>query len=161
MNLVQPYYIEPRAKDAHIDLEGFWSFAWADEAQEYFPASFWRYETSLPKSLYWSLFEAGVLPDPYYGTNSKAYHWVDEKIWYYKKTFPLDETAKGKRAYLCFDGVAYYSRLWVNGVLLGEHEGMFGGPACDVTQYLHFLGENEIVVEVKACDYACKGGFLD
>lgn len=161
MNLVQPYYIEPRAKDAHIDLDGFWSFAWADEAQEYFPASFWRYETSLPKSLYWSLFEAGVLPDPYYGTNSKAYHWVDEKIWYYKKTFPLDETAKGKRAYLCFDGVAYYSRLWVNGVLLGEHEGMFGGPACDVTQYLHFSGENEIVVEVKACDYACKEGYLD
>ena len=29
MDLVQPYYIEPRTDGAHIDLDGKWSFAWA------------------------------------------------------------------------------------------------------------------------------------
>ena len=160
MNLVQPYYIEPRADGAHISLDGLWQLAWADTAQECFAKDFWRYETTLPKSLYWSLFEAGILPDPYEGTNSKEYHWVDEKIWYYKKTFVLSKEAEGKRAFLSFDGVAYYSRLWVNGVLLGDHEGMFGGPACEVTELLSFVDENEIIVEVKACNFGCKDGYL-
>ena len=160
MSLVQPYYIEPRADGTHIALDGNWSFAWADTEQESFAKDFWHYDTTLPKSLYWSLFVAGILPDPYEGTNSKEYHWVDEKIWYYKKTFVLSKEAEGKRAFLSFDGVAYYSRLWVNGVLLGDHEGMFGGPACEVTELLSFVDENEIIVEVKACNFGCKDGYL-
>jgi beta-galactosidase/beta-glucuronidase len=61
--------------------------------------------------------------------------------------------------YLCFDGIAYYSRVWLNGVLLGEHEGMFGGPVCDVAAHLIAGGENELIVEIKACNYGVKEKF--
>jgi beta-mannosidase len=47
----------------------------------------------------------------------------------------------------------------VNGHLLGDHEGMFGGPVCDVTDLLCTDGDNEIIVEVKACNFGWKDTF--
>ncbi len=153
MTLNQPYYIEPRKGDGHIDLGGVWNFCWEDAARDDIGALCYRYTTEIPSSTYHSLHRAGVLPDPYYGTNSKQYHWVDEKVWYYRKQFTLGKPGFEGNAYLCFEGVAYYARIWLNGTLLGDHEGMFGGPVCDVREWLNFNGENELVVEVKACNY--------
>lgn len=157
MNLNQPYYIEPRQGENHIDLNGEWSFFWADEIRDAFEEKDWAYRTTLPKSIYHSLHEAGVLPDPYYGVNSKLYHWVDEKVWYYRKQFALAQDAVKGPAFLCFDGVAYFCRVWLNGQLLGEHEGMFGGPVCEVSALLK--AENELIVEVRACNFGCKDHF--
>ena len=119
----------------------------------------WKYRTQIPNSVYRSLFLAAVLPDPYKGTNSRKYQWVDEKIWYYRKRFTLSKPCFAGNAFLCFDGVAYYSRVWINGTLLGSHEGMFGGPCYDVADLLNYEGENEIQVEVKACNYGIKDSF--
>ena len=159
MNLNQPYYIEPRKGKNHIDLDKDWDFTWADNTIEDLSELAWKYKTDIPKSLYFSLYEAGILPHPYEGVNSKLYHWVDEKVWYYRKKFILDKSDFKGNAFLSFDGVAYYCRVWVNGHLLGEHEGMFGGPVCDVVDFLNLSGENEIAVEVKACNYDIKDDF--
>lgn len=159
MELNQPYYIEKRRGNAHISLDGEWDFCWTDDPQDTVSMLNFSYTTEIPSSVYHSLHRAGILPDPYYGTNSKQYHWVDEKIWYYRKRFTLDRANFCGNAYLSFDGVAYYARLWVNGVLLGDHEGMFGGPVFDVAQYLKLDGENEIVIEVKACNFGRKAQF--
>ncbi len=159
MKLCQPFYIEPREGDAHVDLGGIWDLYGADGVQEDMSTIPWEIQTQLPNSVFASLRDAGVLPDPYIGTNSKLYHWVDEKVWYYRKKFILNRPDFKGNAYLCFDGVAYYCRVWVNGQLMGEHEGMFGGPVCDGAEYLNFNGENELIVEVKACNYSCKDTF--
>lgn len=159
MKLNQPYYIEKRSGNAHIDLDGTWEFCWEDEAQNDVSKLGFSLVTEIPSSVYHSLHHAGVLPDPYYGTNSKLYHWVDEKVWYYRKRFTLDRPDFCGNAFLCFEGIAFYSRVWVNGVLLGEHEGMFGGPVCDVFGLLDFSGENEIIVEAKACNFGRKSEF--
>jgi len=159
MNLNQPYYIEPRKSKNHIDLDKDWDFVWTDKAIEDLSKLEWKYNTDIPKSLYFSLYEAGILPHPYEGVNSKLYHWVDEKVWYYRKKFILDKSDFKGNAFLSFDGVAYYCRVWINDHLLGEHEGMFGGPVCDVVDFLNLNGENEITVEVKACNYGIKETF--
>lgn len=159
MQLSQPYYIEKRNNGTHKDLNGKWSFCWTDTECENVKNLAFGYECKVPASVYYSLYEARVLPHPYYGTNSNQYHWVDEKIWYYRKQFSLSEENLCHNAFLCFDGVAYYSRVWVNGTLLGEHEGMFGGPCYDVREFLNFYGENEIIVEVKACNFGKKAGY--
>lgn len=153
MTLNQPYYIEKRQGNAHIDLDGAWEFCWEDEARDDIGALGFSYTTEIPSSVYYSLYRAGVLPDPYYGTNSKQYHWVDKKIWYYRKKFTLERPDFCGNAFLCFDGVSYYARVWLNGTLLGDHEGMFGGPVLDVAGLLNVNGENEIVVEVKAATF--------
>ena len=94
MKLNQPYYIEPRLKDNHLNLNKDWRFFGSDkvfEKIEDIDKSSWSLKTDLPKSIYHSLKEAGVLPDPYIGTNSKLYSDVDEKVWYYRKVFQIQK----------------------------------------------------------------------
>ena len=159
MTLNQPYYIDKREGAAHIDLSGEWSFFWSDEALDSPGVAEWKYRTTLPKSLYFSLYEAGLLPHPYERRNSKEYHWVDEKVWYFKREFTLPLGVSFENAFLSFEGVSYYSRLWVNGVLLGEHEGMFGGPVTEIAEHLYLTGKNEIIIEVRSANYGKKEDF--
>ena len=154
MNLIQPFYIEPR--NGSIDLCGEWEYGYTDAPVGDTGEIEWKYTTRIPSSVYYSLYHSNVLKHPYVDLNSKDYHWVDEKVWYYRKTFIVTENEiAGKDAFLCFDGVAYYSKVWMNGIFLGEHEGMFGGPFANICDMLK-TGENVLVVEVRACTYGKK-----
>lgn len=158
MKLCQPYYIEKRGK-GHINLNGQWEFCWEDDQTIDLQDVKFEYECNLPASVYHCLKNAGILPDPYYGKNSNQYYWVDEKVWYFRKKFAVNFINFSGNAFLCFDGVSYYSRVWLNGKLLGEHEGMFGGPCCDISEDLILGGSNEIIVEIKACNFGQKQGY--
>ncbi len=160
MNLSQPYYIEKRSGAAHMDLSGEWDFTYRDAPAD--PAGIeWTMKAKVPGTVYWQLYEAGVLPHPYEKNNSGLYAWVDNKVWYYRRTFTVEEDRRADRAFLCLDGCAYYTRLFLNGELLGEHEGMFGGPYAEIAEKLNYGGENELVVEVKACDFGYDPGKWD
>ena len=64
MNLSQPYYIDPRPTDAHLCLNGTWDFTYTDQVTT--PADInWTMTTAIPNSVYWSLYEAGVMPHPH------------------------------------------------------------------------------------------------
>ncbi|MDF2924505.1 MAG: beta-mannosidase [Paenibacillaceae bacterium] len=156
MNLSQPNYIEPRTGVNHLELSGCWNYTYRDTPTDQLSDLAWNLQTQVPNSIFWSLHESGVLPHPYKGCNSKAYHWVDEKLWYYKLNFMVGEEKKHKQAFLCIDGAAYYCRVWLNGRLLGSHEGMFGGPIVEVAGQLNYGGPNELVIEIKACNYGQK-----
>jgi beta-mannosidase len=162
MDLVQPYYIEPRSTDNSISLDGEWDFCCTDEETELDKLIF-EHKASVPESIYHSLHRAGLLPDPYVGTNSHLYRFTTNKVWYYRRKINIDEGLDEKNAFLCFDGIAYFSRVFLNGELLGEHEGMFGGPVIDIADKLN-IGENELIVEVKAsiykdpCQFRARGG---
>ena len=62
--------------------------------------------------------------------------------------------------FLCFDGVDYYSRIWLNGHELGRHEGMHGGPMIEVGSLLKTDGPNELLVEVRAPSYGSADKFV-
>lgn len=156
MKLNHRYYIHPREGAAHLDLCGEWDLGFTDDAVSSPSKVEWTLRTQAPNSVYWSLYEAGVMPHPYEGCNSKLYHWVDEKVWYYKKSFHMPKEQAGCDAVICFEGVAYYSRVWVNGVYIGDHEGMFGGPVFHAGDVLRAGETNEIVIEIKACTYGKK-----
>lgn len=160
MNLNQPYYIEKRKGNSHISLDGEWDFCYRDNECSTVDKLIFEYKANIPESVYYNLYHANILPDPYFGSNSRKYHWVDEKIWYYKRRFTLNNPTFCGKAFLCFDGISYYSRLWVNNHLIGEHEGMFGGPCCEIKEFLNFDGENEIIVEVKACNFGNKDSYV-
>lgn len=153
MELVNQLYTDIRKNKHHMDLGGAWSYCWSDAAVTDVGGIDWTYSTKLPKSLYWSLYESGVLPHPYKNCNSHEYGWVDTKVWYYKKDFFVSGEHNRGRALLCFDGAAYYTRLWVNGTYIGNHEGMFGGPCMDIQPYLKYDDENEIIVEICSCNF--------
>lgn len=159
MELNQPYYIEKRKGENHINLNGKWDFCCLDFPEDKLCDINFEYSSDLPASVVRCLNNAGVYPDPYVGLNSHLYKWIDEKVWYFRKRFAVKAQNTDVNAFLCFDGVGYYTRVWINETLLGDHEGMFGGPVCDATQYINYDGENELIVEVKACNYGIKAEF--
>ncbi len=152
--ITSPFYIESRKDSFHLDLNGKWSFTFENKKTDEPDFNSDTYIADIPKSTYLNLYEAGLLPHPYECTNSEKYLWVREKVWYYKKTFFVDRKLKGKYTVLCFDGLAYYSKIWLNGVLVGEHRGMFGGPFVSVGEIINFGGENRLIVEITAPSYA-------
>jgi beta-mannosidase len=161
-NLTNPFYIQQRAGDQHIELDNDWELSYRDSAisspADLHGESKWV-KAQVPGSVEVSLFRAGELPSPYVGMNAKKYDWVLGKIWYYRKSFATPAAAKGDYVFLCFDGVDYYARIWLNGHELGRHEGMHGGPMLEVSSLLKSDGRNELVVEVRAPNYGMADKF--
>ena len=156
--LWQPYRVTERSGGQHIELSGAgWSLGHADKPiKSLSELSGLKdvFQTTIPNSVHWSYFKAGKLPHPYYHKNSEKYTWLDEKAWYYRRSFKMPEKAAGNYVFLCFEGVDYFSKVWVNDSLVGVHEGMFGGPTIEISRFLK--ADNQIVVEVKAGNWENK-----
>ncbi|WP_438483315.1 glycoside hydrolase family 2 protein [Oleiharenicola lentus] len=70
------------------------------------------------------------------------YHQFTGSAWY-RKTFKATRVA-GNRAFVRFESVYYTAQVWLNGVLLGKHEGGYTPFEFDVTDLL--AEENSLVV---------------
>ena len=157
--LWQPYRITPRTGAQHIALDGAWQLGWRDAAINDTPdldaVTNW-FPAQVPSTVQWALHRAGRHGHPYEHLNSKQYDWVDQKVWYYRRTLTLPPRPAAGYTFLCFDGIDYFARVWLNGTLLGRHEGMFGGPAIEISQQVRFGAANDIVVEVRAGNFGHK-----
>jgi beta-mannosidase len=155
-SLWQPYFAAPRSGSQHIDLSGTWILSHRDTSavnREELRDRKDPFETTIPNSVHWSYYNAGKLPHPYAHLNSTRYRWIEEKAWYYEKEVVIPASAKGSNLLLCFDGIDYFSRIWVNDSLIGVHEGMFGGPVVDINSMVRYGAKNSILVEVRAANW--------
>ena len=155
--LWQPFYIGVRSGQQHVSLNGEWGLGYRDtpiESLQDLGSQLKWIRTQVPSSVQWALYRAGELPNPYLHMNAKKYDWVVEKVWYYRKSFQVPLSAKGQYVFLCFDGIDYYAKVWLNGQELGRHEGMFSGPMVEVSSLLRADTPNEIIVEVRAANYS-------
>ncbi|MBL7257391.1 AbfB domain-containing protein [Paractinoplanes lichenicola] len=66
---------------------------------------------------------------------------------YYKRSFTVPAGWSGKNVQLNFGAVDWQSKVWVNGTLLGTHEGGYDKFSYDITSALR-SGSNEIIVGV-------------
>lgn len=69
-------------------------------------------------------------------------------IGWYRKTFTVPATSKGKLVYIDFDGVYQKSDVWVNGHHLGFRPNGYISFRYELTPYLNFGGKNTIAVKV-------------
>ncbi|MDN5286862.1 MAG: beta-galactosidase [Mucilaginibacter sp.] len=69
-------------------------------------------------------------------------------IGWYRKTFTVPVSSKGKLVYIDFDGVYQKSDVWVNGHHLGFRPNGYISFRYDLTPYLNFGGKNVIAVKV-------------
>jgi beta-galactosidase len=68
-------------------------------------------------------------------------------IGWYRKSFTLPESDKGKEIVIDFDGVYMDSQVWINGHLLGKRPNGYVGFRYDLTPYLKYGSEpNHIAV---------------
>ena len=69
-----------------------------------------------------------------------------QPVWF-RRSFELPATMSGKQLRLVFESVDYFAKVWLNGELLGEHEGYFNPFQFDVTGKVR-PGKNVVVVKV-------------
>ncbi len=105
-----------------------WHSSDLNVVQEWLPAA-------VPGNLESDLLAAGRIPDPTVGCQNETGRWVEHNDWWYRSTVHVPR-AGGQRAHLVMHGVDYYSAVYANGVLLGQHEGMFSPQVYEVTRLL-------------------------
>jgi beta-galactosidase len=69
-------------------------------------------------------------------------------IGWYRKTFTVPASSKGKLIYIDFDGVYQKSDVWINGHHLGFRPNGYISFRYELTPYLNFGGKNTIAVKV-------------
>lgn len=97
--------------------------------------------------------------DRYY--QSSELSLINEREWWYRKKFRVSDEHLGKLSRLLFDGVDYFSTVWLNGEKLGDHEGGFVPFLFDVSNKLQYDRENTLALRV-TCPWIPKDrGFLE
>ena len=127
-----------------ISLSGEWQLV---EANGDKPEWSRGVNAKVPGSVHAALFQAGKIPNPVLRVNDTIAEQCSYKSWWMKRKFIYQKNWKSVR--LSFDGVANKCTVYLNGVELGSHEGMFGGPDFMVTDKLK-NGENELTVLLQA-----------
>jgi len=141
--------VAPRGGASQIVLDGEWELAEAQGeicANQPDLAGLKWTRVRIPNTIQHALFEAGAVPNPWYGANWKQLQWIAERDWYLRRRFRTPSGWSGRRLRLTFDGVDYQAAMWLDGKLLGVHEGMFGGPTFEISPAAPV--EHELVVRL-------------
>lgn len=81
-----------------------------------------------------------------WNTQRPELYYYEGTIWY-RKRFNVDAKQADKRYFLYFGAINYESKVFLNGELIGEHEGGFTPFNIEITDNLK-TGENSLVVKV-------------
>lgn len=91
-------------------------------------------DACVPGGVTRALYNAGYIEHPYVDMNSLKCEWIENRWWIYRREFDRTPMDGKKRIFLQFDGVDYACMVYLNGVLLGSHEGMFEDFRFDITE---------------------------
>ena len=108
----------------------------------------------MPGSTHVDLMRAGLIPDPYYGTNEQDLQWMWRCSWRYATNFAATEATEGERVDLVFDGLDTVATVKLNGVEIGRTANMHRSYRFDVRASL-VGGNNALEVDfASALEYA-------
>ncbi len=133
---------------SEISLDGTWKLNWAEksegEKQGFYRSEFndstWRL-VSVPGTVHTQILEA---PKIY----SREAEWISQKEWWYRRSFAAPLNSENKRLWLRFEATDYHADVYLNGELLGRHEGYIDPYEFDVTDKLKREGGNVLAVRV-------------
>nr|WP_232070046.1 sugar-binding domain-containing protein [Kyrpidia spormannii] len=117
---------------------------------------FWL-PAEVPGDVHTTLHRAGVIPHPFYGHNDRRTRWVEERVWWYRGHFFMDEGSlrAGETLELVFEGLDTLATIYLNGRELGRHANMFVPATFDVTREL-VAGDNVVAVKFDPVALAVK-----
>ena len=126
---------------------------------------------TVPSTVLAAQVAAGQFKNPYFGMNLRSIPGTSYPIgtnyantampadspyhctWWYRKTFSLPATDKGKTQWLRFSGINYRANIWINGKQIADSkqvQGAFQTFEFDVTKYLVAGKQNTLAVETFA-----------
>ncbi len=144
---------------------------------QYQSKNYW-FPVKVPCTVLTGLVANKVYPDPYTGMNNmlipdasdsfnNQYHLQQysylpnepnpwKKPYWYRTTFSVPATDKGKHFQLIFKGINYRADVWLNGKLIEDSSqmaGMFAEYFLDVSNTINAGGENALAVKIYPLDY--------
>lgn len=143
------------------DANQFWTFRYYDEKQlerkttspsytqrevNKDDIAAWK-EISIPHT--WQTYETTGEMHPFiYSPHAKdnAKWWLGRGV--YRKKFTVNKSLEGKKIFIEFDGVMKNCLAYVNGKLIGEHLGGYGGFYFDLTTWVDYGKENVFTLAV-------------
>jgi beta-mannosidase len=128
---------------ARASLNGAWAYHLEEEGASGVALGYHRRDLD---TLSWREMD---LPTNWYRTEVGDFFGT---IWF-RRAFEVPPALRGQRLFLRFGAVDYVADVWLNGELLGSHEGMFNPFEFDVTDRLDLDGPNVVAVRDAApCD---------
>ncbi|HEY0705687.1 MAG TPA: glycosyl hydrolase family 2, partial [Polyangia bacterium] len=139
-------------------------------SQPGFASKDWH-KISVPATVVSALVKNKVYPDPTFGMNMRELPGANYKIasnfssvemdsaspfnvpWWYRKTFTVPASWKGKTIWLKFDALNYRANIWLNGKKLGDAKDIVGAWRIfdlNATSFVVPGKENVLAVEVFA-----------
>lgn len=85
-----------------------------------------------------------------HGYKQVGYKYPETSVGWYRKTFRVEESDKGKHVEILFDGIFRDSRVWVNGFYCGGERSGYLSQCYDISDYLNYGGENIVCVRTDA-----------
>lgn len=99
-----------------------------------------------------ALLQAGRIEDPYFEMNNEKILWVEEREWWFFREFTVPAEMAGKDYHLVLEGITYRANVWLNGIALGNIEGMFLRHYLDVTRLIVPGRRNTIAMRLRALE---------
>lgn len=151
-------------RNKKIDLSGVWKLCWQDTGAGKIEAndSAWDFavDCMVPGDVHMALTEAGIIDDPLFDVNSKKCKWMEEKEFWYKKTFCVPEGFLKDKTELVFEGLDLTADIWLNGQYIGSHNNAFTRKVIEVSEVLG-EGENTLLVRIDDGVHGVKDKPLD
>jgi beta-galactosidase len=91
--------------------------------------------------------------DTSHGFKPAGPHFHTNDVGWYRRSFTLPESDKGRRLWIQFDGVFRDCRVFVNGFLIGHHESGYSSFRYDITDVANCGGKNTVAVRVDASEF--------
>ena len=105
---------------------------------------------TIPGTVHTDLFQNGIIPHPFEGTNEAQLQWIEDEDWVYHTTFTISHKELSHQIIqLQWQGLDTYARIYVNGHLLRETNSMFRTWTDDVKSLLK-VGENTLTVHFES-----------
>jgi beta-mannosidase len=142
--------IKREASERVLDfsLNGSWKLNWAEKSEgekngfyrDGFDDSSWR-AVQVPGTVHTQVLDASKI-------YTREAEWISTKEWWYRRKLAVSPATTDKRLCLRFEATDYYADVYLNGELLGRHEGYIDPYEFDVTDKLRRDGENVLAVRV-------------
>jgi len=104
-----------------------------------------NYTKPIISSFYENEWENIKVPNNWY-LEGKDFHGIG----LYKKKIYIPSFLKNKKVFINFEGVDYFSEVWLNQKYIGFHEGYFKDFSFEISNKLNFNSENILIVSVNS-----------
>lgn len=144
------------------ELNGIWKFNCFEPGEgeksglykEDFFIDSWL-DGKVPGMVHMDLYAKKDTDEPYYGHNALKSEWIETKEWWYKRDFTVNNIHEGYKAFLYFEGLDSFGKVWFNGVEIGNFDNMFIPYKYDVTDLIR-TGQNFICIKFDSVESALK-----